>query len=462
MRSALVWFRRDLRVADQAALYHALKENETVFAVFVFDTDILDKLPSKADRRVEFIWHSIRKLRDDLRAKGGEFLILHGPARDLIPQTARKLGVQAVYTNHDYEPNAIERDLVVKTSLRKMGMDLKSYKDQVIFEKDEILNKSGEPFKVFTAYKNCWLEKLDKFYAKAYPVEKYIRHLAKPAQYVIKPSNISLDAIGFQKTNLLELKVEPGEDGAKKLIDDFRARIPYYHERRDFPATKGPSYLSVHLRFGTVSIRELVRMAEKKSGQKGADTWLSELVWRDFYFMILYHYPQVVRQAYKKELDDIVFPNDKSKFRAWCEGRTGYPIVDAAMKQINQTGYMHNRLRMIVASFLVKDLHVDWRWGEKYFADHLNDFDLSANNGGWQWSAGTGCDAQPYFRIFNPITQSERFDPDGVFIKRYLPQLKDVPSDKIHAPWKYGLYIEPVVDHAKARQKTLELFHKTR
>lgn len=461
MASALVWFRRDLRLDDQAALYHALKENTSVLAVFVFDTDILDKLTSKEDRRVEFIWHSLRKLREDLRKAGGELLISHGSAKELIPKIAQKLGVTTVYTNHDYEPRAIQRDRTVKSALEAAGIVFKTFKDEVIFEKNEILNKSGEPFKVFTAYKNTWLEKLDDPYSQAYPVKKYLKNLAPPAAYKLKPEDMSLETLGFKKTNLLDLKIEPGEAGAKKLLDDFRTRIGFYHERRDFPAVKGPSYLSVHLRFGTVSIRELVRMAEKKRGQKGADVWLSELVWRDFYFMILTHHPEVVDHAYKKELDDIPFPNDRAKFKAWCEGRTGYPIVDAAMRQINQTGYMHNRLRMITASFLVKDLHVDWRMGEKYFAEHLIDFDLSANNGGWQWSAGTGCDAQPYFRIFNPITQSERFDPQGIFIKRYLPELAGVESDKIHAPWEHGLYIKPVVDHAAARKKTLELFHKT-
>jgi deoxyribodipyrimidine photo-lyase len=461
MSGALLWFRRDLRLEDQAALYAALKENLRVFTVFIFDTDILDKLPSKEDRRVEFIWSSVNQLRGSLRRHGGELLVLHGPARDLIPVTAQKLGVSTVYTNHDYEPKAIERDDYVQKKLKTQGIQFKTFKDQVIFEKDEILNKSGEPFKVFTAYKNTWLEKCDAFYSKAYPVKKYLKHLAPPAEYAVKPKEITLGDIGFKKTNLEPLNVEAGEAGAKKRVDDFRSRITSYHERRDFPSEKGPSYLSVHLRFGTVSIRELVRLAEKKSGQKGADTWLSELIWRDFYFMILYHFPEVTKHAFKKDLDGIVFPNDRAYFEAWCEGRTGYPIVDAAMKQINQTGYMHNRLRMVVASFLVKDLQIDWRWGEKYFADHLIDFDLSANNGGWQWSAGTGCDAQPYFRIFNPVTQSEKFDPEGIFIKRYLPELGDMDSDKIHTPWRFGRYIPPIVDHAEERKLSLELFHKT-
>jgi deoxyribodipyrimidine photo-lyase len=258
--------------------------------------------------------------------------------------------------------------------------------------------------------------------------------------------------------------------GARRLLDDFLGRIDKYHERRDFPAVKGPSYLSVHLRFGTISIRELVGHAHARGG-RGAETWLSELIWRDFYFMVLDHHPRVVGHAFKPELDAVHFDNDPERFAAWCEGRTGYPLVDAAMRQINRTGYMHNRLRMVAASFLVKDLHVDWRWGERYFAERLNDFDLAANNGGWQWAASTGCDAQPYFRIFNPVTQSEKFDPDGRFIRRYVPELARVPDRFIHAPWRmkpadqvacgFAIgrdYPPPIVDHASARQLTLERY----
>jgi deoxyribodipyrimidine photo-lyase len=260
--------------------------------------------------------------------------------------------------------------------------------------------------------------------------------------------------------------------GAQRLFKEFLDRIGVYHERRDFPAVKGPSYLSAHLRFGTISIRELAQAAHSLGG-RGAETWLSELVWRDFYFAILHHFPQVVGHSFKPELDALPFTNDEAKWRAWCEGRTGYPLVDAAMRQINRTGYMHNRLRMVAASFLVKDLHVDWRWGERYFADHLNDFDLAANNGGWQWAASTGCDAQPYFRIFNPVTQSEKFDPDGKFIRKYVPELARVPAKLVHAPWTMRTvdqeaarcvigrdYPAPIVDHARARAITLALYGK--
>jgi deoxyribodipyrimidine photo-lyase len=282
----------------------------------------------------------------------------------------------------------------------------------------------------------------------------------------------ALADLGFVPTNLSEVPVPTGMSGAQHLLEDFLDRIRAYHERRDYPAVKGPSYLSVHLRFGTVSIRELAGRAQAEGGA-GAETWLSELVWRDFYFAVLHHFPHVVGHAFKRELDHVSFDNDPGRWRAWCAGLTGYPLVDAALRQINQTGYMHNRLRMVAASFLVKDLHVDWRWGERYFADHLNDFDLAANNGGWQWAASTGCDAQPYFRIFNPVTQSKRFDPDGKFIRRYVPELARVPDRHVHAPWAMRPvdqeaagcvigrdYPAPVVDHDRSRQITLERYRR--
>ena len=472
--TALMWFRRDLRVADNAALHAALTAARRVHCVFVYDTGILDRLPSRSDRRVEFIVQSVDELHRGLSARGGGLVTLHGPAQTEIPRLARELGVQAVYANHDYEPAAVARDAAVAQALAASGIGFMTRKDQVIFEKDEVLTGSGTPYSVFTPYKNAWLKKLQPFFLKAYPVESHVKNLAPPAGGRL----LTLTDIGFKETNLRALGIAGGSAAAQELLADFLPRMARYREARDFPSRKGPSYLSVHLRFGTISIRELARtawQAVRDGGGEGAATWLSELVWRDFYFMILHHHPHVVSGAFRPAYDAIRWPDDEALFAAWREASTGYPIVDAAMRQINQTGYMHNRLRMIAASFLVKDLLVDWRLGEKYFADHLNDFDLAANNGGWQWAASTGCDAQPYFRIFNPVTQSEKFDPDGSFIRRYLPELARCEARYIHAPWTMtpaqqqaaGVvigrdYPAPVVDHAEARLRALELFKAVR
>ncbi|MDD3354317.1 deoxyribodipyrimidine photo-lyase [Zoogloea sp.] len=467
MSAALVWFRRDLRDFDHAALHHALRAHEQVHCAFVFDTEILEALPGRADRRVEFIHGSLVALDAALRAKGGGLIVRHGAARDVIPALAQSLGVSAVLANRDYEPAAIVRDSDVAERLRLMGIDLECFKDQVIFEKDEVLTQGMRPFSVFTPYKRAWLKTLTPFHLQAYPVDSRASRLARPPEGETLPS---LEAIGFEATNLAELGVTPGMPGGRRLFDDFLKRIGRYKTARDFPARKGVSYLSVHLRFGTVSIRELARAALAAGGE-GAETWLSELIWRDFYFQILWHNPHVVGASFRPEYDRVRWDDAPALFDAWCAGRTGYPIVDAAMRQINHSGYMHNRLRMIVASFLTKDLGIDWRWGERYFAEHLIDFDLAANNGGWQWAASTGCDAQPYFRIFNPVTQSERFDPDGSFIRRYLPELTRVPDKYLHAPWTLppidqklagcvigSDYPAPVVDHAKARERTLARF----
>ncbi len=479
MDSALVWFRRDLRVTDNAALYHALRAARRVYACFVFDTAILDPLladGATADRRVEFIHRSVAALAESLAAAEGKLRVLHGAAVDLIPQLADRLGVEAVFTNRDYEPAAIARDQRVANALQGAGRALHTFKDQVIFEHDEVRTGSGAPFSVFTPYKNAWHKKLAPFFVRAYPVERYLGSLAAADFDEPLPS---LNALGFQSTNLDELQLGYGERGGSALFDDFLSRIDAYGTARDFPAVRGPSYLSVHLRFGTVSIRQLARSAWERShaaGEgSGAAVWLSELIWRDFYQTILREHPHVVDHAFRREYDAIVWANADGRFAAWCEGRTGYPLVDAAMAQINRTGYMHNRLRMVTASFLTKDLGIDWRLGERYFARHLNDYDLAANNGGWQWAASTGCDAQPYFRIFNPVTQSERFDPEGKFIKRYLPQLANFTASEIHAPWrataarqkeagcKVGIdYPAPIVDHAEARVATLARYGKVK
>ena len=465
--NALVWFRRDLRDFDHAALYHALKNAKQVFCIFVFDTEILNLLENKQDRRIEFIWESINELKTALQKNGGDLIVKHGSARDIIPEYALEASIDAVFANRDYEPNAVKRDFDVAAKLAKHDIAFLDFKDQVLFEKDEVLSLSNKPYSVFTPYKNAHLKKLDDFYLKPYPVDQYIQNLAK-----VPPSElISLESMGFARTNLADMRLPIGMTGGKQLFADFEDRMNQYKDARNFPAVKGVSYLSVHLRFGTVSVRHLARTA-RNMADGGSATWLNELIWRDFYFQILYHNPLVAAgKAYKAEFDKIAFANNKALFQAWCEGKTGYPLIDAAMRQINQTGYMHNRLRMVTASFLVKDLLIDWRWGERYFATHLIDFDLSANNGGWQWAASTGCDAQPWFRIFNPITQSEKFDAAGKFIRKYVPELATCDDKEIHAPWliaplrqqSIGVvmgknYPAPVVEHPVQRALALDLY----
>ncbi|MBL8382610.1 MAG: deoxyribodipyrimidine photo-lyase [Burkholderiales bacterium] len=481
-QSSLVWFRRDLRVDDHAALFRALKASERAYCVFLFDRDILDALPSRQDRRVEFIRESVVELASELENMGGGLITLQGAPAEAIPRLAQELGVEAVFANTDYEPLAVRRDAQVAEQLGRLGIAFHSYKDQVVFDKDELLTGSGSAFSVYTPYKNAWLRKVDGFFLSAYPVRRYIHALRPPPTGTPVPS---LAALGFSTTNLFDLGVIPGARGAEQLFEDFKSRMSGYAAARDFPAVKGPSYLSVHLRFGTISVRTLAREAwlawrgnTAYPGGHGAEVWLSELIWRDFYFHILHHHPHVSSGAFRPEYDAIEWETGETAdlhFSAWCEGRTGYPLVDAAMRQLARTGYMHNRLRMVAASFLVKDMGIDWRRGEAHFAMHLNDFDMAANNGGWQWAASTGCDAQPYFRIFNPVLQSKRFDPHGKFIRRYVPELAALSDRAIHAPWLAGAaelakadirlgdnYPEPAVDHALARQRTLERFKAAR
>jgi len=455
---ALVWFRRDLRDHDHAALSAALSNAREVHCTFIFDTDILDALPSRRDRRVDFIRASLVELDAALRAKGGGLIVRLGRASEEIPRLARELGVASVYTNRDYEPAAKARDAVVAERLQALGIAFYTSKDQAIFDGDEVLTQAGRPFSVFTPYKNAWLKRLSIADHAAWSCQGAFASCTSPPVPC-------LSQIGFVPTDLEQLGIRPGMSGARALWEEFRSgRMARYGALRDFPAIKGVSYLSVHLRFGTISIRELVRSA---TGEESA-TWLNELIWRDFYFMILDHFPRVVGHSFKPEYDAIRWAERPDWLAAWQEGRTGYPLVDAAMRQLNHSGWMHNRLRMVVASFLSKDLGLDWRLGERYFAEQLNDFDLSANNGGWQWAASTGCDAQPYFRIFNPVTQSEKFDPEGKFIRRYVPELAAVPNKYIHAPWLMGRmeqeslgviigrhYPGPIVDHAEARTETL-------
>ncbi len=475
MQTILFWFRRDLRANDNAGLFLALQAAKKVHCVFVFDREILDVLPTKADRRVEFIRESVVALQLKLREMGGDLMVRYGHATALIPALAAELNVDAVYANTDYEPGAISRDNNVAVVLQAQNIGFESFKDHVIFEKNEILTQAGKPFSVFTPYKNAWLKKIDNTFLQPFQVERYQANLAALRRAAEVPP--SLESMGFERTNIGSL-LAFGMAGAATLRDVFIKRLADYKDKRDFPAVKGVSYLSIHNRFGTISIRELATIAHTETLKRkniGAETWLAELIWRDFYAQILWHNPHVVNRTYKPIYAALKWQNDAQLFSAWCQARTGYPIVDAAMRQINQTGYMHNRLRMIVASFLTKDLLVDWRWGEKYFADHLNDFDLSANNGGWQWAASTGCDAQPYFRIFNPVTQSQRFDPQGRFIRQYCPELQNIPDKFIHAPWTLPPleaqeinfvigrdYPAPVVDHAVQRDQALAMYKAVR
>ena len=490
--SGLVWFRRDLRAFDQAALYYALRNCRKVYCAFVLDTAILDALP-RQDRRVEFILLALQDLEralQGLRAShpgagqaGPVLMVRHGVAEHVLPRLAHQLGVQAVFTNHDDEPASLLRDKHVRGHLADHGISFKTFKDHVIFERQEVLTQAGSAFTVFTPYKNAWLKKVDDFYLQAYPVQRYAQHLANaPTALAVPPASEhlpwagaipTLAEIGFEPTNVKDLKLGEGATGGERLLQDFWQRVDHYDTARDFPGVKGPSYLGAHLRFGTVSIRQLAGAAWRlaQTGNPGASTWLNELIWRDFYAQILANFPHVVGHAFKPAYDAIHWEKGaqaKKHFQAWCEGRTGYPLVDAAMHQLNASGYMHNRLRMVAASFCCKHLGLDWRWGEAYFAEKLLDFDLASNNGGWQWASSSGCDAQPYFRIFNPITQSEKFDAHGKFIRRYLPVLAALPNADLHAPWQAGEielqaagvqlgvdYPLPLVDHGEARAATL-------
>jgi deoxyribodipyrimidine photo-lyase len=495
--TGIAWFRRDLRLDDTATLSRSLAACRRVHCVFVYDREILDALPSRADRRVEFIEAALRELDAALRALGGALIVVHDRAIDAIPALAARLQAGAVFAARDYEPAAHRRDERVRERLQSDGRQLECVKDHVVFETDEVMTAAGHPFSVFTPYKNAWLRRLESLGADGAPgtplAPRAVRDIAAgrlaPAPAGLRAAAApgpagtdpvdgvpSLAAIGFEPTDLSRLGIPTGASGAARLFEDFETRIGAYRDARDFPAVKGPSYLSVHLRFGTVSIRTLAREAWRIArsdphAAQGAGTWLSELVWRDFYFQVLHHHPRVVDASFKPAYDAIRWEGGAegdALFAAWCEGRTGYPLVDAAIAQIRASGYMHNRLRMVVASFLCKDLGIDWRRGERWFADRLNDFDLAANNGGWQWASSSGCDAQPYFRIFNPITQSQKFDARGVFIRRYLPQLARLSDAQIHAPWllapaeqaRLGCvigrdYPAPIVDHAQARLRTL-------
>lgn len=475
-QTTLIWLRRDLRLTDHRVISAALAQSKQVYLVFVFDKTILEALPHKADRRVEFIWEAVAQVKQQARQAGGDLICLHDHAPAVIVQLAKTLGVNAVFCGTDYEPAALARDNAVAAQLQAQGIAFHSVKDQVVFEKSEVLTLANKSFSVFTPYKNAWLKRLKPDDLADQPISLAGRMASIANVPKVALELPSLESMGFLRTNLAELKMGSGAEGAATAFADFAGRMGRYDEQRDFPAVKGVSYLSTHMRFGTISVRKLAAHAYAQwqqggVGNQGAYIWLSELIWRDFYFQILHHYPHAANSAFKREYDAIDWVNDPALFSAWCQARTGYPIVDAAMRQLNQTGFMHNRLRMVVASFLTKDFGIDWRCGERYFAEQLNDFDLSANNGGWQWAASTGCDAQPYFRIFNPVSQSQRFDPKGAFIRRYVPELAALDDKSIHAPWdaapmllkQAGVtlgkdYPYPVVDHDTARKATLARF----
>lgn len=425
----IFWFRRDLRLKDNAGLYYALKAGKRLMPIFIFDRNILDKLEDKADRRVMFIKEALTEMQEELVAMGSSLHVFYGTPEEIFNGLMKKWKVGNVFTNHDYEPYAIKRDQLIKKILEIDACQFHTHKDQVIFEKEEVLKDDGKPYTVFTPYSRKWKAKLTDFYLKQYPTEKYFENFFK-----CKPVAIpSFQEMGFQETQ----KHFPSKSLKKELLQKYAAQ-------RDFPAVAGTSKLGLHLRFGTISIRKLATYAKEFS-----ETYLNELIWRDFYQMILWHFPKVGQgRAFKIEYEKIEWRKDNGEFERWCNGQTGYPIVDAGMRELNETGFMHNRVRMIVASFLSKHLLLDWRLGEAYFAAKLLDFDLAANNGGWQWAAGSGCDAAPYFRVFNPYLQTHKFDAKMEYIKKWVPEYLDAS------------YPKPIVEHDFARKRCLEVYSK--
>lgn len=419
----IFWHRRDLRIHDNAGLYKALKSGETIQPIFIFDTTILSKLPV-SDQRVLFIHQELQKLKAKYAELGSDLKVFHGNPRDIIPLIVETYNAKIVYTNRDYEPYALQRDKALFEQLKEKKCELIGAKDHVIFEKNEVLKADGLPYTVFTPYSRKWKEQLNEFYLSSYPVEKYFKYLN---QTVAEPLP-SLENIGFNSEQTVEFP----------SLETPLSTIERYNETRDIPSILGTSRLSIHLRFGTISIRELARIAKAKN-----ETYLNELIWRDFYQMIIFHFPHSARNSFKKQYDQIQWERNEANFKAWCEGKTGYPLVDAGMRELNATGFMHNRVRMVVASFLTKHLLIDWRLGEAYFAEKLLDFELASNTGGWQWAAGCGCDAAPYFRVFNPTSQQEKFDKEFKYIKKWVPEF-GTPA-----------YPKPIIDHKFARERVL-------
>lgn len=423
MKRSVFWFRRDLRMEDNTALIEALKSSEEVMSVFIFDQQILQELPID-DARVSFIYDIITNLNKKLKEYESSVLCLHGNPLQVWEELITQFEISTVYANKDYEPYARDRDKNVKTLLNQHGIDFKLYKDQVIFEESEIVKDDGKPYTVFTPYKNKWLRTY-----KTISVEPNNMVLFENFERSIHPLP-KLSEIGFNKST-------------KKVRDFNLSVLETYADKRNYPASDSTSYLSPHLRFGTVSSRQIISMLSSSD-----NVFLSELIWREFFMQILYHFPEVINQNFKSKYDGIRWRNNEEEFKKWCKGQTGYPMVDAGMRQLNETGYMHNRVRMITAGFLCKHLLIDWRWGEAYFASKLIDYELSSNNGNWQWAAGTGCDAAPYFRIFNPDEQLKKFDKKLEYVKKWLPEFGS------------SEYPIPMIDHKTARLRALDTYKK--
>jgi deoxyribodipyrimidine photo-lyase len=421
----IFWFRRDMRLNDNVGLHFCLKSELPTLCVFIFDKKILESLP-KDDKRVSFIHDTLKNLKKSIQLLGSDLLILHETSEDAFKQISEQYSIQAVYFNEDFEPYAISRDSKIKRFLNNNEIDFIGHKDQYIFSKNDILKNDGTPYKVYTPYKNKWHENITSRSFKDYTIKPFLKNLIK-----IKPTKLpTLKTLGFIY-NKYDFKLDD-------LDNEF---IHNYHETRDIPSLDSTSKLGMHLRFGTVSIRQYAAFARDFN-----QTWLNELIWREFFAQILYHYPYVEKGPFRDKYKAIKWRKSKKDFETWCQGKTGYALVDAGMRELNATGFMHNRVRMVAASFLIKHLLIDWRWGEKYFAQKLLDFDLASNNGNWQWVAGTGCDAAPYFRIFNPETQLHKFDKDLIYIKKWIPE--------------YGTnsYPEKMVDHKFAYNRALEAY----
>lgn len=425
---SLFWFRRDLRIDDNCGLYNALIGGQKVLPVFIFDTGILGKLTEQSDKRVAFIYNSVSDLKREFEKHGSTLLVLYGSPLDIFRLLLEKYNIVSVYANHDYEPYSINRDKSVEELLKVRGVEFRTFKDQVIFEKSEVVKSDGSPYTVFTPYSRAWKTALQKSPLPEFPSEHFLGSLFKTEKSHLPDIN----EIGFYKCDTMAVNPLIRED-----------IISNYQLTRDLPSVEGTSNLGIYLRFGRLSIRKIVSVALRLN-----DSWLNELIWREFFMMIISNFPYVVDTSFKKKYDLIRWRNDEEEFFKWCNGMTGYPMVDAGMRQLNQTGLMHNRVRMVAASFLTKHLLIDWRAGETYFASKLLDYELSSNNGNWQWAAGSGCDAAPYFRIFNPYEQQRRYDPDMVYVKRCIPE--------------YGTpdYPSPIVDHTFARERALKTYRE--